>query len=58
MRRPQIVNLGSKENKESTWKNCFGIILSNKNVESTGFCYYRWRENHPKMVKSAFSRWK
>ena len=28
-----IVNLGSKENKESTWKDCFGIILCNKNVE-------------------------
>ena len=26
-----IVNLGSKENKESTWKDCFGIILCNKN---------------------------
>ena len=49
-----IVRLGSKENKESTWKDCFGIILCNKNVERMGFCYYRWRENHPKMVKSAF----
>ena len=42
-----IVNLGSKENKESTWKDSFGIILCNKNVERTGFCYYRWRKNHP-----------
>ena len=43
-----IVNLGSKENKESTWQDCFGIILCNKNVERMGFCYYRWRENHPR----------
>ena len=41
-----IVNLGSKENKESTWKDCFGIILCNKNVERMGFCYYKWRENY------------
>ena len=31
------VNLGSKENKESTWKDCFGIILCNKNVERMFF---------------------
>ena len=35
-----IVNLGSKENKESTWKDCFGIILCNKNVERIGFGYH------------------
>ena len=32
-----IVNLGSKENKESTWKDSFGIILCNKNVERMVF---------------------